>query len=147
MGLAMATAWTVERSVPTAEKMQGLHVLLVEDNADSAASMAVLLRMNGHDVRVTADGPAALDEAQADQPDVVLLDIGLPGGMDGFEVAKRLQEQKAVKKPLLVAVTGLGDEADRRHSAEVGIDLHLVKPADLGELLWLLKRFHRIIDS
>ena len=106
----------------------------------------MLLRLYGHDVRVAADGPEALDEAEEYQPDVVLLDIGLPGGMDGYEVAKRLQEQQAEKKPLLIAVTGFGSEADRQHSSEVGIDLHLVKPADPQNLLRLLRRFQRILD-
>jgi CheY-like chemotaxis protein len=107
----------------------------------------MLLRLKGHEVRVAADGPAALDEAQQAQPDVVLLDIGLPGGMDGYEVAQRLQGQKAPKKPLLIAVTGFGGEADRRRSAEVGIDLHLVKPADMEALLRLLSRFQRVLDG
>jgi DNA-binding response OmpR family regulator len=103
--------------------------------------------MFGHEVRVAFDGPAALDAARDVQPDVVLLDIGLPGGMDGYEVARRLQEQRADRRPLLVAVTGLGSEADRRHSSEVGIDLLLVKPADPDGLLRLLKRFQRILDG
>ena len=142
----MATAGTVEEPSPTAQTPKGLRVLLVEDQADCAAGLAMVLRSDGHAVRVAADGPAALDAARAVPPDVVLLDIDLPGGMDGYEVAKRLHEQKAAKKPLLVAVTGLGSEADRRQSAEVGIDLHLVKPADLDALLQLLRRFQRIIE-
>lgn len=143
----MAFAWTVEEENGTVATRKGLHVLLVEDHADSAASMATLLRMNGHAVRVASDGPAALEEAQEVQPDVVLLDIGLPGDMDGYEVARRLQEQKTEKRPLLVAVTGFSSEADRRYSAEVGIDLHLAKPADVDDLLRLLKRFQGIIDG
>jgi CheY-like chemotaxis protein len=142
----MATAWDVEEANPPAEMPKGLRVLLVEDNAESAATLATLLRMNGHDVRMAQDGLAALDEAQGVQPDVVLLDIGLPGDMDGFEVAKRLQEQRVEKKPLLVAVTAFSGDADRRHSEEVGIDLHLVKPADPDRLLGLLKRFQRVLD-
>ncbi len=67
--------------------------------------------------------------------------------MNGYEVARRLQEQKAAKKPLLVAVTGFGSDADRRHSVEIGIDLHLVKPADVADLLRLLKRLQRTIDG
>jgi DNA-binding response OmpR family regulator len=78
------------------------------------------------------------------QPDVVLLNIGLPGCMDGYKVAKRLQEQKGQKRPLLIAVTAFGCEADRRGSVEVGIDLLLVKPADMNSLL--LKRFQGILD-
>jgi DNA-binding response OmpR family regulator len=142
----MVTAWTVEPPDGSAEIPTGLRVLVVEDYADCAASMALLLRLSGHDVRVAGDGASALDEAQQFQPDVVLLDIGLPGGMDGYEVAKRLQEHTAEKKPLLVAFTGFGSDADRRHSSEVGIDLHLVKPTDPDNLLRLLRRFQRIID-
>ena len=143
----MATASTVERSVSASERPKGLRVLLVEDYADGAASMAMLLRMSGHDVRVAGDGASALDEALQVPPDVVFLDIGLPGGMDGYEVAKRLRKHTAEKRPLLVAVTGFASEADRRHSFEVGIDLHLAKPADPHNLLGLLRRFQSIIDG
>jgi CheY-like chemotaxis protein len=128
------------------EKPKGLRVLLVEDHAESAASMALLLRRHGHGVRVVADGASALEQAHAVLPDVVLLDIGLPGPMDGYEVARCLHEQKAAKRPLLIAVTGLGSDADRRQSVAAGIDLHLVKPADLDGLLRLLKRFQRILN-
>jgi CheY-like chemotaxis protein len=136
----------VERPCPITDTRKGLRVLLVEDHADTAASMAILLRMSGHEVRVAADGRAALDTAQELEPDVVLLDLGLPGGMDGYEVATRLQAQPMEKKPLLVALTGYGSEADRQHSTEVGIDLHLVKPADMEALLRILERFQGLID-
>jgi CheY-like chemotaxis protein len=128
-------AWTVDGLVPTDERPKGFRVLVVEDHADGAASMAMLLRMSGHGVTVAADGPTAVDEAQQVQPDVVLLDIGLPGDMDGFEVGKRLQEQKAAKKPLLVAVTGFGSKADRRHSSEdLGVNsAPNWNPSDQGE--------------
>lgn len=141
----MATAWTVKRPKPISEMPKGLRVLVVEDDADCAASMALLLRMHARDVRAAADSSAALDEAQAHPPDVVLLDIGLPG-INGDEFAKRLQEQEAEKKPLLIAVTGFGSETDRRRSGEVGIDLLLVKPTDMGYLIRLLQRFERFID-
>ncbi len=143
----MVAASTLEEPSWPPTILKGLRVLLVEDHADSAATTAMLLRRSGHEVKVASDGPTALGEAQRIQPDVVLLDIGLPGDVDGYEVAKRLQEQKAAKKPLLVAVTGFDSEDDRRQSAEVGIDLHLVKPADMDALLRLLKRFQRIIDG
>ena len=123
-----------------------LHVLVVEDDADSAASLAQLLRLNGHEVRVAADGPAALQAAQESAPDVVLLDIGLPG-MDGCEVARRLAERPAEKRPLFVAVTGHDGEDERRRSEEAGIDLHLVKPADPEALSRLLSRFQSIIGE
>jgi CheY-like chemotaxis protein len=121
-----------------------LRVLVVEDHADSAETLAVLLRLHGHEVDVAPDGPTALRIAAQNPPDVALLDIGLPG-MDGFEVARRLQEQVAGKMPLLVAVTGYGQEEHRRRSKQAGIDLHLLKPVDPEELKQLLARFKTII--
>jgi len=120
-----------------------LRVLVVEDHADTTESMAVLLRLHGHEVDVAPDGPTALRIAAQNPPDVALLDIGLPG-MDGFEVARRLQERPG-KKPLLVAVTGYGQEEDRRRSEQAGIDLHLLKPVDPEQLEKLLARFKTII--
>jgi CheY-like chemotaxis protein len=79
-------------------------------------------------------------------PDVVLLDIGLPG-LDGYEVAKRLHERAAGRKPLLIAITGYGQDEDRRRSAEAGIHLHLLKPADPAGLQQMLKRFQGIIGK
>ena len=142
----MPTACNVELPDPASEIPNGLDILVVEDHADSALSAAKLLRMYGHEVRVAADGPAALAEAHSRQPDVVLLDIGLPGGMDGYELARRLQTQKAEKRPLLVAITGLDGQDDRKQSKEVGIDLHLVKPANMEDLLRILKRLQGFID-
>jgi CheY-like chemotaxis protein len=123
-----------------------LRVLVVEDHADTAESVAVLLRLHGHEVDVAPDGPAALRIAAQNPPDVALLDIGLPG-MNGFEVARRLQEQPAGKKPLLVAVTGYGREEDRRRSEQAGIDLHLLKPVDPEQLKKLLARFKTLIGE
>ena len=120
-----------------------LRVLVVEDHADTAESMAVLLRLHGHEVDVAPDGPTALRIAAQNPPDVALLDIGLPG-MNGFEVARRLQERPG-KKPLLVAVTGYGQEEDHRRSEQAGIDLHLLKPVDPEPLEKLLARFKTII--
>jgi CheY-like chemotaxis protein len=122
-----------------------LQILVVEDDADTAASMAMMLRLRGHAVEVAGDGPTAVRMAEGRPPDVALLDIGLPGGMDGCEVARRLQEQATGKAPLLIAVTGYGEEADRRRSEEAGIDLHLLKPVDPRALERLLERFKTII--
>ncbi len=83
-----------------------LRVLVVEDHGPSAASIEEFLQLLGHEVRVAVDGPAAVQAVQADAPDVVLLDIGLPGEMDGSAVAKWIGEQPTEKRPLLVAVTG-----------------------------------------
>jgi two-component system CheB/CheR fusion protein len=117
-----------------------LCVLIVEDNADAAQSTRMLIEMDRHDVHVARDGIAALEVAAAVEPDVILLDIGLPG-LSGYEVAERLRGRKARKRLLLVAVTGYATEADRERSAAAGIDLHLSKPVEPGLLLGLLRRF------
>jgi CheY-like chemotaxis protein len=113
-------------------------VLVVDDKVDAAASTAMVLRMEGHDVRVAHDGPAALWEAQSDPPDVVLVDIAMPG-MDGYEVARRLRQLPGMEQVLLVAVTGYGQPHDRHRSREAGFDQHLVKPVEPEVLLQLLK--------
>jgi PAS domain S-box-containing protein len=104
-------------------------ILVVDDNVDAAETLAVLLRWEGHDVRVAHDGPAALAAAQADPPDVMILDLGMPG-MDGYEVARRLREQPGANDILLVALTGWAQEEDRRRCYEAGFDGHLPKPAE-----------------
>jgi CheY-like chemotaxis protein len=110
-----------------------LRILVVEDNVEAGKSMAMVLRLWGHEVRVVRDGPAALEAASQEPPDVVLLDIGMPG-MDGYEVAKRLREKPALKKALLIALTGFGTDQDRWRSREAGFDIHLVKPVSTDEL-------------
>jgi PAS domain S-box-containing protein len=114
-------------------------VLVVDDNEDAAESLAIALRLSGHQVRVAHDGPAGLRAAQEHRPEVVFLDIGMPG-MDGYEVARRLRQQPGGGDAMLVAVTGWGQEADRRRSHEVGFDRHLVKPVDVDALHRLLER-------
>jgi two-component system CheB/CheR fusion protein len=110
----------------------GLHVLVVDDNADAAESLAALLRSSGQIVRVAFNGPDAVAAAVAHRPDVVLLDIGLPG-MNGYEVASALRRQPG-GGPALVAITGYGQDTDARRAAEAGFDRHLVKPVDAGQL-------------
>jgi CheY-like chemotaxis protein len=122
----------------------GLRILVVEDDADTARSMASLLRLYGHRVRVAQDGPAALRLARRTRPDVVLLDLGLRG-MDGWGVARRLGKESFVKPPFLVALSGYGGEEDRRRSEEAGIHLHLVKPVDPVFLRRLLRRFQEVV--
>jgi signal transduction histidine kinase/DNA-binding response OmpR family regulator len=112
-------------------------VLVVDDNADSADTLAMLARLDGHEVRTAQTGAAALEVAQAFRPDVVLLDIGLPG-MDGYEVARQLRAGAAGAPILLAAVTGYGQEADRNRSRQAGFDLHLVKPVEPEVLRRLL---------
>jgi len=119
-----------------------LRVLLAEDDRDTAATQSELLRMYGHAVEVAYDGPAALESARARQPDVVLLDIGLPK-TDGLEVARQLCADSATraKRPFLVAITGHASIAAQRRGLEAGIDLYVVKPVDPVELEVVLRRF------
>jgi PAS domain S-box-containing protein len=107
----------------------GHRLLVVDDNRDAADSLAMLLRLQGHEVRVTHDGPAALGLAPTFRPDVVFLDIGMPG-MDGYEVARRLRQQPGLEKVVLAALTGWGQKEDRRRTADAGFDHHLVKPPE-----------------
>ena len=110
---------------------------MVDDNVDSAEILAMLLRMSGHDVRTAYTGPTALEAAAAHRPDVVLLDIGLPG-LNGYEVARRLRQDPQLEGVRLVAMTGYGDEADRQLAQEAGFDRHLVKPVDFPKVEELL---------
>jgi CheY-like chemotaxis protein len=105
------------------------HVLVVEDNKDTAESLALLLKEWGHDVQVAHDGPAALRAVQAQQPDTVLLDLRLPG-MSGYQVAQRLRAQPGLENTTLVAITGCDPEDARRRSQEVGIAELLTKPVE-----------------
>ena len=114
--------------IPT-PKHRAVRVLVVNDYPDNVASMALLLRLYGHEVAVALGGAAALRVAQAQQPDAVLLDISMPG-LDGYQVARQLRAMFRDKRLLLVALTALGSEEDRRRCEEAGFDLHLVKPAD-----------------
>jgi CheY-like chemotaxis protein len=95
--------------------------------------------MEGHSVRVARNGPAAVEAVRADPPDVVLLDLGMPG-MDGYEVARRLKEGPALPDLLLVALTGWGQDEDRRRTREAGFHHHFVKPVDPDDLRRLLAR-------
>ncbi len=104
-------------------------VLVVDDNVDSATTLGMLLELMGHEVRVTHDGESALAAAPEFAPEIVLLDIGLPG-MDGYEVARRLRQMPALNGAVLVAQTGWGQEEDRRRSQQAGFQHHLVKPID-----------------
>jgi CheY-like chemotaxis protein len=112
-------------------------VLIVDDNRDSAETLGLMVELWGHQVRTAHDGPAALEMALADSPEIVLLDIGLPG-MNGYEVARRMRGLDGLAGVKLVALTGYGGEADRQRSREAGFDRHLVKPVDPGTLEELL---------
>jgi CheY-like chemotaxis protein len=104
-----------------------LRVLVVDDNVDAANTLAMNLKLMGHETRVAFDGEQALDLVVGFMPDRVLLDIGLPGA-DGYEVAKRLRRIPALARCGIAAVTGYGSDEDRRKGAEAGFDAYFVKP-------------------
>jgi two-component system CheB/CheR fusion protein len=112
-------------------------ILVIDDNQDQAQSLAMVLELMGHEVRLTHDGPGGLEEAAKFVPHVVLLDIGLPG-MSGYDVARRIRENPKLKGVLLVAQTGWGQAEDRRRSKEAGFDHHMIKPVDLDILRQIL---------
>ena len=114
-----------------------LRILVVDDNIDSATTMAELLAMHGHELHTAFDGLQGLEEAIRFKPDVVILDIGMPK-MNGYTVARRIRERMDGTQPLLIAVTGWGQEEDRMRSKAAGFDHHLVKPVDPAELVTLL---------
>jgi len=117
---------------------QARRVLVVDDNVDAGRTLGELLNTLGHETQVVHDGPSALAMADAFRPDVVLLDIGMPG-MDGYEVARRLSALQEGRRPRIVAVTGWSQESDRHLASEAGFDMHLVKPVDLDALLRALE--------
>lgn len=108
-------------------------VLIIDDNVDAATTTQVLLELRGHEVRIALDGPSGLKAAEEFKPEVILLDIGLPG-MDGYEVARILKGNPKTGKLLLIALSGYGQAEDLRKSKEAGFDLHLLKPADTNQL-------------
>ena len=112
-------------------------VLVVDDNVDAAESLAMLLTLSGHEVRMAHDGPSALKAALEFRPDLALLDIGLPG-LSGFEVAEQIRREPTLAPIVLVALTGYGLETDRQRSRDAGFDHHLVKPADYAEVQKIL---------
>ncbi|MGH8659215.1 MAG: ATP-binding response regulator [Gammaproteobacteria bacterium] len=128
-------AAALQRKVTTGPA--GCRFLVVDDNADGAEGLALTLQMAGHEAQVAYDGPSALTLARQTPPDVVVLDIGLPG-LDGYEVTRRLRSELGLVKARLIALTGYGQDEDRRRSREAGFDHHLVKPASGKEILELL---------
>jgi CheY-like chemotaxis protein len=124
---------------PTAEvtRTTARRILVVDDNRDSAASLAMLLKMAGNETCMTHDGLDAVRLAEQFRPDVVLLDIGLPK-LNGFDVCRRIREQPWGKDLMLIALTGWGQQEDRIKSKDAGFDAHMVKPVDYTALMQLL---------
>jgi len=108
-------------------------LLIVEDHADVAESLALILRRDDHEVRIARDGPAALQALSEFRPDVVLLDVDLPG-MDGYQVARRMREERPESNLIIIVLSGYGEQADGRQSRQAGCDAHLVKPVHLSVL-------------
>jgi signal transduction histidine kinase len=127
------------RSEQSARLPLGLRVMVVEDNIDTATSVSMLLQQAGCETKVVHDGTAALESADAFAPQVVLLDIGLPG-LDGYEVARRLRANPQLAQLRLIAISGYGQAQDHQRSKEAGFDHHLVKPVDLPSLMAMLAR-------
>ena len=123
--------------VQSAAALSQKRILVVDDNRDAADSLSMVLKFLGADVRVARDGRQALDEIRTYDPAVVLLDIGMPG-MDGYEVARRIRTRFPDRRTAIVALTGWGQENDRRQARDAGFDHHLVKPAEIGALQALL---------
>jgi CheY-like chemotaxis protein len=112
-------------------------ILIVDDLVDYTQAAAALFQLSGYEVEVANSGPEAIDACRRSRPDIILLDIGMPG-MSGYEVAAQLRKDYAASTPPIIAVTGFAQEADYPHSASVGIDAHLLKPVKFNELRELI---------
>jgi CheY-like chemotaxis protein len=134
---AALTAGKENERVARGTRLADRRILVVDDNRDAASSLGTLLEALGADVRVVCDGQEALAALDTFRPSVIVLDIGMPG-MDGHEVARRVRQRPGGGNTTLIALTGWGQEEDRRRSQAAGFDHHLVKPADIGALQALL---------
>ena len=126
-----------EAAPPHLTEASARRILVVDDNRDSAESIGTLLQLSGHRILIVHDGVAAVDAAEHFRPDVVLLDVGLPK-ISGIEACRRIRSQPWGKNIVIVALTGWGQENDRRKTTEAGFDAHLVKPVDYDDLLQLI---------
>jgi len=122
---------------PLVEPLPARRILIVDDSRDGGESLAMLLRVLGAEISLAHSGRQALELVDSFKPDVVLLDIGMPG-MDGYEVARRIRSNPDNRHISLIALTGWGQDEDRRRSVAAGFDHHLVKPADIDQLRQLL---------
>lgn len=126
-----------QAQAPAAATLSGQRILVVDDNSDSADSLAMLLQFLGAEVDVVHDGPAALSALDTCRPAAVLMDIGMPG-MDGYQVARRIRQQPRFDGIRLIALTGWSQEEDRHRARDSGFDHHLIKPVDINALQALL---------
>jgi signal transduction histidine kinase/CheY-like chemotaxis protein len=134
---AIETPQRVEPKPVQAQPPSGRHILVVEDNIDSCETMRALLQAHGHRVDIATDGVSGLERALELQPEVILLDVGLPR-MDGYEVTRRIRGGNGGRRPLIIAVTGYGAPEDRERALEAGFDAHVTKPVEYSTLVALL---------
>lgn len=135
--LLKSAAARPNESTPPPAKTRPQRVLVVDDNEDAAASLAMLLELEGHTTQVAGNGLLAIQLLDEFHPDAVVLDIGLPG-MDGYDVARKIRETQSGKKVLLIALTGWGQEHDKDEAKASGFDFHFTKPVDVQRLLHAL---------
>jgi PAS domain S-box-containing protein len=144
---AVTTSPAAEMALPPPVGVQRRRrILVVDDNTDAAQSLAMLLELMGHEVHTALDGLQAVAAVSAMEPDLVLLDIGMPG-VDGYEACRRIRRLPAGRRVRVVAMTGWGQDDDRRRSHEAGFDRHLVKPAEPGEIERLLREMEALEES
>jgi CheY-like chemotaxis protein/two-component sensor histidine kinase len=139
---AAAPGWK-EIAEPEEQVVVARRVLVVDDNVDSAESLAMLLRLGGHEIETAYDGLQAVESAERFKPHLILLDIGLPH-LDGYDAAVRIRERTNGREVVLVAVTGWGQDEDRRRTREAGFNAHLTKPVDMAALSRLLATLPKV---
>jgi CheY-like chemotaxis protein len=134
-----ASPHTAAEPTPAPPTTAARRLLVVDDNEDAANTVAELLQMAGNEVAVASDGLSAVEKTREFRPDVVLLDIGLPD-INGYEVARRIRKLEGVRQPILIALTGWGQQQDKQAAADAGFDHHWTKPVDPARLLELSGR-------
>jgi signal transduction histidine kinase/response regulator RpfG family c-di-GMP phosphodiesterase len=140
MAVSQATAASAEHE--RHDLAAGCRILVADDNSDAAESMGLMLRMMGNEVRTVHDGAQALEEAAEFRPDLVLLDIGMPR-MDGYEAARHIREQAWGRDMVLIALTGWGQDEDKRRAAEAGFDRHFTKPIQPADVVGLIAAYRK----
>lgn len=126
-------------TLPASARQERRRVLVVDDSADAAASLSILLEMEGHELRTAADGEEAIEQASEFCPDIIFMDLGMPR-MDGLEAARRIRALDQGQRPVIVALTGWGQQADRQRTMDAGMDYHLVKPVGAEDLRDILRK-------
>lgn len=133
----MVRANSIETRLPSqsgASVVSPQRILVIEDDRDAAATLALLLQVWGHEVEVARSGPEGIEAARRFDPAIVLCDLGLPGGLDGCGVARALRADQALAAALLIALTGYATEEDHREAMSAGFDIYLTKPVDPATL-------------